>query len=104
MTHVRVWKFRPPPAREADFAQAYCATGRWAALFARAPGFRGTILLEPAQPGDWWMTLDRWRSAEDFAAFNDQYGSDYRALDAELEGVAGEEAFVGAFEEFDAGE
>jgi len=30
--------------------------------------------------------------------FQDDFGEDYRTLDAELEGLAGDEEFVGAFE------
>ena len=99
MTHVRVWKFRPPPGREAEFAAAYSGSGPWVRLFARASGYRGTSLLEPAEPGGWWLTIDRWDSPADFEAFQRELADDYRALDAELAGVAGEEVFVGIFEE-----
>ena len=99
MTHVRVWKFRPPEGREREFAEAYAGKGRWAELFGRAGGYKGTMLLRPELPGGWWLTLDRWDSIGDFEAFGHDLGEEYRALDAELEGVAGEEEFVGAFEE-----
>ena len=99
MTHARIWKFRPPPDREAEFALAYGADGAWAALFGRASGYLGTSLYRPAQPGGWWLTVDRWNSAGDFEAFGRVHGEDYRALDAELAGLSGEEEFVGAFEE-----
>lgn len=99
MAHVRVWKFRPPPGREREFAAAYADSGRWAELFRRASGYRGTTLLAPDRPGGWWLTVDRWDSAANFEAFQSDFGEDYRALDAELEGVAGEEEFVGAFNE-----
>ena len=99
MTHVRVWKFRPPAHREREFEAAYSGSGRWSELFGKAPGYRGTSLLRPLEPGGWWVTLDRWESAGDFEAFGHEFGEEYRALDAELEGVAGEEEFVGAFED-----
>ena len=99
MTHVRVWKFRPPQGREQEFVDAYCGTGPWSALFAKAQGYRGTTLLRPTEAGGWWVTLDRWQSVADFDNFQANLGEDYRTLDAELEGVAGEEEFVGAFEE-----
>ena len=99
MTHVRVWKFRPPEGRENDFHQAYCPTGNWARLFEQASGYRGTVLLRPCEAGDWWLTIDRWDSEADFEAFQRDFGVQYRGLDEELEGVAGEEVFVGAFEE-----
>ena len=99
MTHVRVWKFRPPEGRETEFAAAYGSTGVWAELFGKAGGYRGTILLGPAETGGWWLTMDRWASESDFEAFQQQFGDEYRALDAKLEGVSGDEQFVGAFEE-----
>jgi heme-degrading monooxygenase HmoA len=99
MTHLRVWKFLPPEGREQEFARAYSGDGRWAELFSRGRGYLGTTLLRPTQLNGWWLTLDRWESAEDFEAFGDDFGEEYRALDAELEGLAGKEKFVGAFEE-----
>lgn len=98
MTHHRIWKFRPREGREQEFATAYDGEGVWAALFAKATGYCGSSLLKPAQPGGWWLTIDRWESLRDFEAFGQRFGTEYRALDAELEGVAGEEEFVGAFE------
>ena len=101
MTHVRVWKFRPPQGREQEFEAAYSGGGRWTELFSQAAGYRGTSLLRPLDPAGWWLTLDRWESIGDFETFGHDFGEQYRALDAELEGVAGEEEFVGAFEEED---
>ena len=97
--HVRVWKFLPPEDREAAFATAYSASGPWAELFRQSPGYRGTSLLKPTEKAGWWMTVDRWETLSDFEAFNREHGEKYRALDLELEGVAGVEEFVGAFEE-----
>ena len=99
MAHLRVWRFRPPPGGEQAFADAYAGNGPWSGLFAKAAGYRGSTLLAPFEPGDWWLTIDRWNSAADFEAFGHDFGEEYRKLDAELEGVAGEEEFVGAFEE-----
>lgn len=99
MTHVRVWKFKPAAGREDEFAEAYAGQGVWACLFEQASGFVGTSLMRPAERGGWWLTLDRWTSESDFRAFQRDFGDEYRALDTELEGVAGEEEFVGTFEE-----
>ena len=98
MTHIRIWKFRPAQHRESEFVEAYGTGGVWAELFARARGYIGTELLEPSEPGGWWLTIDRWDNHADFDAFQREFGIEYRGLDSELEGVAGEEQFVGAFE------
>ncbi len=99
MTHARVWKFKPPAGREGEFERAYSGSGHWARLFEQAPGYRGTVLLRPGQAGEWWLTIDRWETEAHFEAFQDEFGVQYRGLDRELEGLAGEEVFVGAFEE-----
>lgn len=99
MTHVRVWKFRPPHDRVDEFAAAYSGDGAWSALFRKAAGYRGMDLLRPLEKGGWWMTIDRWESRAHFEAFQQDFGSDYRTLDGQLEGIAGDEVFVGEFEE-----
>ena len=99
MTHARVWKFRPPSGREVEFEEAYSGSGNWARLFEQSPGYRGTMLLRPSEEGGWWLTIDRWESEAHFQSFQEELGIQYRGLDQELEGVAGEEVFVGAFEE-----
>jgi quinol monooxygenase YgiN len=99
MTHVRIWKFRPSPDRKSAFAAAYAEDGPWSRLFAGATGYQGTKLLGPAEQGGWWLTIDAWDSEEAFDAFQRDYGEQYRALDAALEGLAGHEEFVGAFKD-----
>ena len=99
MAHHRVWLFRPPTGREKEFSDAYAADGAWATLFRRASGYIGTRLLRPAEPGGWWMTIDSWTDARAFEGFQSKHRDEYRALDWELEGIAGEESFVGAFDD-----
>jgi len=99
VSHVRVWRFRPPLEHGQEFATAYGPTGPWAELFGKARGYRGTSLLRPSGSNGWWLTIDRWNSVDDFEAFQRDLGKEYRALDDQLEGIAGDEEFVGAFEE-----
>ena len=98
MAHHRVWLFRPPPEHEERFVAAYAADGAWAALFRRARGYIGTELFRPAERGGPWMTIDRWADEAAFDSFKTQFGDEYQALDRELEGVAGEQTFIGAFD------
>ena len=99
MTHVRVWKFRPRQGRQSEFATAYASDGVWSKLFSKACGYRGTVLLSPGEVDGWWLTIDRWDSAAHFEAFQNEFGEQYRTLDISLEGVAGNEEFVGVFED-----
>lgn len=99
MSHHRIWKFRPAKGGETVFAAAYAPGGDWALLFDKAPNYLGTTLLQPSRAGGWWLTIDRWADEASFDRFTDAFGDEYRALDAKLEGIAGQEVFVGTFED-----
>ena len=95
MSHVRLWRFEVPPDSEERFLSAYKSDGDWARLFASAPGFIRTDLW---CDGDGiYLTADYWESVEAFERFQAGQGDEYRRLDAELEGIAGIETFLGAY-------
>jgi heme-degrading monooxygenase HmoA len=96
MTHLRLWRFEVAPDAEARFIEAYGPGGDWAHLFAIAPGF---IRTELWRDGDGiYVTADYWESAQAFERFQAGSGEAYRKLDADLEGIAGIETFLGAFD------
>ena len=96
VTHVRLWQFEVSPEQEAKFISAYRSDGDWAKLFGTAPGFLRTELW---RDGDGiYLTADHWESVTAFEAFQASLGEEYRRLDAELEGVAEIETFLGAFD------
>jgi heme-degrading monooxygenase HmoA len=95
VSHVRLWRFEVPPDTEQRFLEAYRSDGDWARLFATAPGFIHTDLW---RDGDGiYLTVDHWESVAAFERFQAGQGEEYRRLDAELEGVAGIETFLGGF-------
>lgn len=96
MTHLRLWKFEVPAETEGRFLAAYRGDGDWAKLFGTAPGFIRTDLWRDEKGA--YVTADHWRSLADFEGFQADQGEEYRRLDAELEGVAGIETFLGAFD------
>ncbi len=96
MSHVRLWRFEVSPETEDRFVAAYRSDGDWARLFATEPGF---IRTELWRDGDGiYLTADYWDSVEVFERFQAGHGDAYRRLDAQLEGVAGIETFLGAFD------
>lgn len=96
MTHLRLWRFEVPTATERRFVEAYRGGGDWARLFDSAEGFLKTELWRQADGA--YVTADYWRSVDDFENFQLVLGHAYRALDTELEGIAGKETFLGAFD------
>jgi hypothetical protein len=96
MSHLRLWQFEVQAEREAKFVVAYGPSGDWARLFATAPGF---IRTELWRDGDGiYLTADHRESFEAFERFQAANGEQYRRLDAELEGLALAETFLGSFE------
>ena len=93
---MRLWRFVVSPDKEARFVAAYGPEGDWARLFAEAQGFE-RVELWRGEDGS-FMTADFWASRADFDRFQANLGERYRALDAELEGLASEESFIGAFD------
>jgi heme-degrading monooxygenase HmoA len=96
MTHLRLWKFEVPTGTEERFIEAYRPDGPWGLLFATAPGFIRTELWRAGDGA--YLTADYWNSLEDYERFQTSHGDDYRRLDSQLEGISGNETFVGAFE------
>jgi heme-degrading monooxygenase HmoA len=96
VSHLRLWQFEVPAEHEAKFVAAYKSDGDWARLFATTPGFLRTELW---RDGDGiYLTADHWLSFQDFERFQAAHGDAYRRLDAELEGIALAETFLGAFD------
>jgi hypothetical protein len=97
--YVILWEFVVGPEKVNAFVAAYKSDGPWAQLFAQSDVYLGTELLshtdanqEPA-----FLTIDRWKTAEDFTRFQKQFGSEYRALDTQLEGLTLRERKLGTF-------
>ena len=96
--YVIVWEFVVRPEKVAAFVAAYQSDGAWAKLFAKADGYIGTELLHSTDSGAaTFVTIDRWKTAEDFARFQERYGSEYRLLDTQLEGLTSRERKLGTF-------
>jgi heme-degrading monooxygenase HmoA len=95
--HVIMWEFVVRPEKIHDFVTAYRANGPWAQLFGLADGYEGTELLFSTNGADRFVTIDRWRSVDDFVRFEKQFGEQYRTLDRHLEGLTLSERKLGTF-------
>ena len=90
-----VWHYRVAPDLEAEFQSFYGPDGPWAELFRRAPGFVETVLLRDITRGGEYVTLDRWRSADDYAHFQLTWRDDYARLDTAAEPLTVAELHLG---------
>lgn len=96
---ARVWRYEVREEARAAFEATYAPTGAWAQLFARAEGFRGTELFR-SEDGS-YLTVDVWRSREDFEGFLAAYRADYESLDRGTEGWTRCEHQIGEYEVMD---
>jgi heme-degrading monooxygenase HmoA len=97
--YVIVWEFIVRPDKIGEFVAAYKSDGAWAQLFAQAEGYAGTELLHSTDSGQStiFITIDRWKMAEDFTRFQKHFGTEYRQLDTQLEGLTLRERKLGTF-------
>jgi heme-degrading monooxygenase HmoA len=96
--HVIMWEFVVRPEKIHEFLAAYQATGGWAQLFGLADGYEGTELLSSTDGADRFVTIDRWRSVDDFARFQEKFGKQYQSLDRHREGFTPSERKLGTFD------
>ncbi len=93
-----VWEFDVVPEKIQDFREAYGPGGPWGRLFGRSDGYRRTELLQDPTQQSRFLTMDIWRSREDFNAFKDAFGGDYAELDARFEAWTRRETKIGVFD------
>ena len=94
---VRVWQFRVPSEKGDEFRAVYGPDGEWAKLSRREAGFLGTELLHSATHPNIFLTIDRWDSANAWAAFLRAWGEDDAALDQRCNRLTVSEGEIGSF-------
>jgi heme-degrading monooxygenase HmoA len=95
---VRIWQFRVPSEKADEFRAVYGPDGEWTKLFRRETGFVSSELLHSTTHPNLFLTIDRWRSVEDWAAFLRAWGEDYAALDRRCEDLTVSEGEIGTFQ------
>jgi len=97
--YAYLWEFRVSPEQRAAFLHAYGPAGAWTALFRRAAGYRGTLLLADEADATRFLTVDRWESAAAYRAFRAAFAAEYAALDAKCAHLTQAERALGEFAE-----
>ncbi len=91
------WRFKVKPGREKEFEEAYGPVGDWARLFRNHDGYLGTDLMRDTNDERVYLTIDRWKSADDFNNFKDLYLSEYEQLDRILADLTESEMLQGYY-------
>lgn len=97
--YTYIWEFDVPAENQREFERIYGPDGQWVALFCRASGFSGTLLLQDRTTPNRYLTIDRWRDEAAYRKFLDQFADEYAALDLTCEGLAERETSLGSYTE-----
>src|SRR3984957_5014988 len=95
--YVIVWEFRVQEARKEEFVQKYGPEGAWARFFLGSAGYIRTELVRDVAVDFRYLTLDYWKSEEEFKRFREQNLAEYERLDKEFEGLTESETRLGGF-------
>jgi heme-degrading monooxygenase HmoA len=93
-----VWEFVVRSDKVGEFERHYSATGTWAELFRKSPGYRETILLRDAGQPNRYLTLDRWDDTESRQAMRRKLAREYEEIDRMCEAFTEIEKDLGVFE------
>lgn len=95
---IIIWKYRVKSKKQSEFEFIYANNGSWADLFKRSAGYLATELLRDHANPQHYITIDRWESKEEYETFISQYENEYKALDAQSEGLTENESLLGKWE------
>jgi len=93
--YLIIWEYRVKADRVNDFERVYNPGGAWAELFKKSRGYLGTELLRDEENLQRCVTIDRWDTKEDYESFLSQWEKEYKALDAQCEGLTESESCLG---------
>ena len=94
---VVIWQFEIAEDKIAAFEAAYGPDGSWAKLFRTSPHYLGTELLRDAYVPGAYLTIDRWKSEDDFRAFRKEHDQEYEVLDRQCDSLTSRETRIGAY-------
>ncbi|HEY5972566.1 MAG TPA: antibiotic biosynthesis monooxygenase family protein [Pseudoxanthomonas sp.] len=91
-----IWEYEIRPGSEAAFEALYGMKGEWVALFREYRGYLGTELLRDERPHH-YLTLDRWESEADYAAFLEAAKPRYAEIDTQGDALTLDERRIGRY-------
>ena len=94
---IVAWAFEVKPQHQRDFEHAYGPNGGWVRLFRSSDGYIKTELHRDPERSSRYITLDFWRTREQYEAFREQSKSAYQDIDARCERLTENEEVIGDF-------
>ncbi len=79
-----IWMFEVAPESQDKFEKVYGSKGDWAMLFRKSDAYIGSELFRNIN-GLSYVTIDSWKSPQDFENFKIKWEKEYHILDHECE-------------------
>ena len=92
-----IWQYKVRQEYISEFQRVYASDGDWLKLFRKASGFISTNLHQDFEHPDQFITVDNWRSKEDYESFKKQFDEEYHELDEKCEKFTKSEKHLGEF-------
>jgi heme-degrading monooxygenase HmoA len=93
-----IWEFRVKPEFQAQFEQVYGPNGEWARFFRSDAAYVKTELIRDSITPGRYVTIDFWRSGEDYESFRRQHADEYHEIDQHCDSITETERALGTFE------
>ncbi|MBL8099026.1 MAG: antibiotic biosynthesis monooxygenase [Anaerolineales bacterium] len=90
-----IWQYQVKEEHKIKFEEIYSTNGLWADLFKRSQGYLGTELFQDEINSQFYLTIDHWKSKQDFESFQSQWQEAYKLLDEQCEGLTEKESLLG---------
>ena len=94
---IVAWAFVVKQEHRRDFERAYGPNGDWVRLFRTDSGYIKTRLHRDPEDPRRYITLDFWRSREQYETFREQAKSAYQEIDARCERLTEDEQLLAHF-------
>lgn len=95
--YIIIWEYQVKPEKQSEFETLYSSAGAWDGLFRKGTGYLGTELSHDETNPRRYLTIDRWKSREDYEGFLSRWKKEYNALDVQCEGLTESESCTGKF-------
>jgi heme-degrading monooxygenase HmoA len=94
-----IWTYMVADQQRDTFREHYHENGSWAKLFQQAEGYLHTEFFQNADHPERFLTIDRWRSRQDYDRFFELHREAYLALDTECGELTQDEELVATLDE-----
>lgn len=94
-----IWEYKVKPEQVEKFELAYGKNGDWVKLFKLSKAFKQTELVVKDLENHLYMTIDTWKSLEQYESFKKQNQKEYNRLNKILNNLVTEKKEIGIFSE-----